>query len=33
MFVILMCVAIVVASFAISCIIAGNRPKDEDDPS
>lgn len=33
MFQILVSVAVVIASFAISCIIVGNRPKDEDDPS
>jgi hypothetical protein len=33
MFAILMCVAIVIASFAVSCIIAGTRPKDDDDLS
>jgi hypothetical protein len=32
MFAILMCVSIVIASFAISCIIAENRPKDDDEP-
>jgi hypothetical protein len=32
MFAIVMCVAIVIASFAFSCIIAGTKPKDDDDP-